>query len=390
MNKYFEFYNPVKIIAGFKALPNLPFELKLIGVKSPMILTDPGVKKAGLLNKVLKSFYNTDIKPCDIVDKIPHDSSVETVNEISESFKKSGCDSLIAIGGGSVIDTAKGVNILVSFDDNELKKYEGAEIIDRELKPLIVIPTTSGTGSEATYVAVISDPKNNIKLAFTSYFILPKLALIDPEMTLTLPPKLTATTSMDALTHAIEAYVSTQNNPLSDAYSLTSIKLINENLVETIKDGNNQDGRFNLALASLLAGISFSNSMVGIIHSIAHALGGVMKIPHGLANTIILPFGMEFNLDKAYKRYSEISRYLGIFQPGKSEKENARALIARIFELREEIEKLTGLSLNLEDNNVKKDDFEKIAEKAMVDGSVIFNPKEFNKEDVINILERAF
>ena len=390
MKKYFEFYNPVKIIAGFKALSNLPFELKLLNVKSPMILTDLGVKKAGLLEKVLKSLYNTDIKPCDIIDKIPHDSSVETVNEISESFRKSGCDSLIAIGGGSVIDTAKGVNILVSLDDNDLKKYEGAEIIDRELKPLIVIPTTSGTGSEATYVAVISDPKNNIKLAFTSYFLLPKLALIDPEMTLTLPPKLTATTSMDALTHAIEAYTSTQNNPLSDAYSLTSTKLINENLLETIKDGNNRERRFNLALASLLAGISFSNSMVGIIHSIAHALGGVIKIPHGLANTIILPFGMEFNFDKAYKRYSEISRYLGIFLPEKSEKENARALIERIFELRENIEKLTGLSLNLKDNNVKKDDFEKIAEKAMVDGSVIFNPKEFNKEDVIKILEKAF
>ncbi len=390
MKKYFEFYNPVKIIAGFKALSNLPFELNLLNVKSPLILTDFGVKKAGLLEKVLKSLYNTDIKPCDIIDKIPHDSSVETVNEISESFRKSGCDSLIAIGGGSVIDTAKGVNILISLDDNDLKKYEGAEIIDRELKPLIVIPTTSGTGSEATYVAVISDPKHNIKLAFTSYFLLPNLALIDPEMTLTLPPKLTATTSMDAITHAIEAYTSTQNNPLSDAYSLTSIKLINENLIETIKDGNNRERRFNLALASLLAGISFSNSMVGIIHSIAHALGGVMKIPHGLANTIILPFGMEFNFDKAYKRYSEISRYLGIFLPEKSEKENARALIERIFELRENIEKLTGLSLNLKDNNVKKDDFEKIAEKAMVDGSVIFNPKEFNKEDVIKILEKAF
>jgi len=388
--KYFEFYNPVKIVAGYKSLANLPFELKLIKGLNPLILTDKGVKEAGLLDKVLKAFSGSTVKPCNIIDDIPSDSSVKIVNSIAEIYKSSGCDSIIAVGGGSVIDTAKGVNIVVSLNIKNLKEYEGAETIDKKLNPLIVIPTTSGTGSEATYVAIISDPDENVKLAFTSYFILPDLAIIDPEMTLTLPQKLTATTSMDAITHSIEAYTSLQKNPLSDSYAITSIRLINKYLIKTIKDGKNLENRYSLALASLLAGISFSNSMVGIIHSISHALGGVSHLPHGLANTIILPYGMEFNFEKCNKLYAELSLHFDIYDIKKSEEENARELISKIFSLQKELKALTGIPTKLKDAGVKKADFPKIAEKAVLDGSSIFNCKEFTEEDVINILQKAY
>ncbi len=389
MKKYFEFYNPVKIIAGFKALPNLSFELSLMESKKPLIITDKGVKKAGLLEKVLMSFADTSLTPI-IIDDTPSDSSVKVVNEIGKLYKRENCDSIVAVGGGSVIDTAKGVNIVVSLNIESLKEVEGAEIINKKLRPLIVIPTTSGTGSEVTYVAVISDPENNVKLAFTSYYILPDVAIIDPEMTLTLPPELTATTSMDALTHAIEAYTSLQKNPISDSYSITSIKLINEYLIKTIKNGKSKDNRFNLALASLLAGISFSNSMVGIIHSISHALGGISHLPHGLANTIILPYGMEFNFDKCLNLYSELSLFFNVFAPEKTREENAKAFISKIFYLQKTLGELTGIPIKLSEAGVKKEDFDKIAEKAILDGSSVFNCKEFDREDVKVILEKAF
>ena len=204
------------------------------------------------------------------------------MNTIAGIYRKTGCDSIIAVGGGSAIDTAKGVNIVITENSEDLMKFMGAEMLKKTMKPFIVVPTTSGTGSECTLVAVISNPAKNVKMAFTSYKLLPNVAVLDPRMTLTCPPKITAATGMDALTHAMEGFYCNQKNPMSDAYAGAAIELVRDNLVEAVKNGKNENARLAMANAACMAGTAFSNSMVGMVHGLGHAAGAVCHIPHGL------------------------------------------------------------------------------------------------------------
>ncbi|MEN6522531.1 MAG: iron-containing alcohol dehydrogenase, partial [Anaerolineaceae bacterium] len=296
--KYYEFFSPVKIISGHKALENLPYELDQMGAHKPILITDQGVTKAGLVQKVVDTFADSEAVIGAIFDQVPQDSSSKVVNEIAGIYRQAGCDSIVAVGGGSVIDTAKGVNIVITERTDDLMKYSGAEMLKKQMQPFIVIPTTAGTGSEVTCVAVISDPDRHLKMSFTSNFLYPRAAILDPRMTLTLPPMITAATGMDALTHAMEAYISLQKNPLSDSYAMKAIEIIAKNLIAVVKDGNNRDGRLALANASTMAGIAFSNAMVGVVHNLGHATGGVCRVPHGVAMSIFLPFGLEYNQSK--------------------------------------------------------------------------------------------
>jgi len=211
--KYYEFYNPVKINSGDEALETIPYELKLLNAKRPIIVTDKGIVNAGLLDILLKSFSDSELIVGAIYDETPPDSSLKTVNDIVKLYKENNCDSIIALGGGSAMDTAKGVNIVVSENDNDLKKFMGVDRVKANQKPLIAIPTTSGTGSEVTLVAVIKDEVNDVKMPFTSNLLLPKVAVIDPRLTMSLPQMITTTTGVDALTHAIEAYTCLQKKP---------------------------------------------------------------------------------------------------------------------------------------------------------------------------------
>ena len=220
---YYEFFCPVKVIAGNAALEHIPFELATLGAKRPMIITDKGVRANGLLGPIEAAFSTTDAVIGAIFDDVPPDSSLEVVRQAAELYRKQNCDAIIAIGGGSVIDTSKATNILVSEGGNDLLQYSGAHNLPKPLKPFFVIPTTSGTGSEATMVAVVSDTQRNVKLAFASYYLMPHAAILDPRMTQTLPPHLTAMTGMDALTHCVEAYTCLAANPLSDAYASAGI-----------------------------------------------------------------------------------------------------------------------------------------------------------------------
>ena len=226
---YYEFFCPVKVIAGNAALEHIPFELATLGAKRPMIITDKGVRANGLLGPIEAAFSTTDAVIGAIFDDVPPDSSLEVVRQAAELYRKQNCDAIIAIGGGSVIDTSKATNILVSEGGNDLLQYSGAHNLPKPLKPFFVIPTTSGTGSEATMVAVVSDTQRNVKLAFASYYLMPHAAILDPRMTQTLPPHLTAMTGMDALTHCVEAYTCLAANPLSNAYASAGIKDVVEN-----------------------------------------------------------------------------------------------------------------------------------------------------------------
>lgn len=389
---YYEFSNPVKVIAGKVAVDNVAYELDQLGAGRPIIITDKGVVAAGLLQIVVDGFAGNDVTIGAIFEDTPPDSSNLVVNEVAALFREAGCDSIVAVGGGSAMDTAKAVNILVSEGGDDLLHYQGAEIIQKPLKPFIAVPTTAGTGSEVTSAAVIANPEKKIKMGFTSCRLFPAVAILDPRMTLTMPPKITAATGMDALTHAVEAYSCKQKNPLSDAYATTAIALCRDFLAKAVADGSDRDARFAMANAALLAGISFTNSMVGVVHSLAHATGGVCHVPHGVGNAIFLPIGMEYNLDVVADYYAELLLPLAGPEAYLSTPAQKRALkaIDTVKALNRELNRLCGLPLTLKEAGVPKNKLEEIAEAAINDGAHTFNPKELEFDDALALIKKAY
>lgn len=390
--KYYEFQNPVKINAGLDALETIPYELKQMNAKRPIIITDKGISNAGLLKTVLNAFDDSELTVGLVFDETPADSSLSVVNRIAELYRKHKCDSIIALGGGSPMDTAKGVNILITEGTNDIRQFMGADRLKKQMQAFIAIPTTSGTGSEVTLVAVIYDEENQVKMPFTSARLLPNVAVLDPRMTIALPAKITAATGMDALTHAIEAYTCLQKNPMSDAYATAAIKLIGENLIKVIKNGKDKDARFAMANASTMAGIAFSNSMVGAVHAIGHACGAVAHIHHGTAMAILLPHVMEFNKDILGNLYAELLLPLAgdTVYVKFNKKERCDKFIETVKSMNREINELCKMPIRLSEAGLKKEQFERVVETALNDGAILPNPKELNKKDILDILEKAF
>ncbi|MGE8684938.1 MAG: iron-containing alcohol dehydrogenase [Acinetobacter sp.] len=390
---YYEFFCPVKVIAGHAALEHIPFELSTLGSKRPMIITDKGVRSNNLLTPIEAAFESTEAVIGYIFDDVPPDSSLETVRKAAQLYRDNNCDAIIAVGGGSVIDTSKATNILVSEGGDDLLKYSGAHNLPKPLKPFFVIPTTSGTGSEVTMVAVVSDPEKNVKMAFASNYLMPHAAILDPRMTQTLPPHLTAMTAMDAMTHAIEAYTCMAANPISDAYATAAIKKISNNLFNVLDNTADAHGRLELAQASTMAGIAFSNSMVGLVHSLGHALGAVAHLPHGLCMNLFLPYVLEYNKEINGDKIADLLLVLAGPDIYAQTPANQRAdkAISTILTIRDRLFTLTKLPRTLsETGKVTEAQLDEVAEKALNDGSIIYNPKEASLEDLKSILKKAW
>lgn len=389
---YYEFTLPVKVISGHAALNNLPAELVAAKVSRPLIITDPGVSKAGLIQHVLSAFAETGITIAGVYDQVPAESSTLLVNELAALYRAKNCDSLIGVGGGSVMDTGKGINILASLGGEDVRAYRGAETLPGPLRPYFVVPTTSGTGSEATNSAVIADPQAGVKMLFVSENLIPRVAVLDTRMTLTLPPKLTAATGMDALTHAMESYISIQKNPLSDAYAWQAIRFIGKYICQVTQNPQDKDGRLALANASLMAGAAFSNSMVGCVHSMGHATGAVAHIPHGIVMNIYLPFGLEFNLSKCAAEIAELLLPLAgpqVYAETPAD-QRARRTIQEVHRLKQELYDLCGLPRTLKEAGVSRDQIDAIASLAINDGSAMMNPIELGLEEARQIALAAF
>jgi len=387
--QYYEFACPVKVISGLKAISNLPYEMDLLGAHRALIVTDQGVVGAGLLKIVAGVFEGSNCEMAAVYDQIPPDSSSAVVNQVAKLYQERKCDCFVALGGGSSMDTAKCANMVVTEGTDDLLKFQGAERLKKPMKPFIAIPTTAGTGSEVTLAAIVFDDVKQVKLAFTSYRLLPNVAILDPKMTMTMPPKITAATAMDALTHAIEAYYCLQKNPISDCLALAAIRLIMENIEKCLTDGQDENARLAMANAALIAGISFSNSMVGVVHSTAHACGGIARVPHGVANGILLPWGMENNLEKAGDTIAELAPSLGASSKG-SPLDQARACIQAVRDLQKRLKNLCGLPTTLKEAGVKQEDLEKIAKLTLNDGAVTYNPENVTYEVALDILKKAF
>jgi alcohol dehydrogenase len=392
-SQFYEFFCPVKVISGKAALEHLPWELQGLSATSPMIITDKGVHEAGLLEPVLAACRESEVEIAAIFDQVPPDSSTSVVRDITRLYREENCNAIIAVGGGSVIDTGKAVNILVSEGGDEIAQYSGAGVLKHPLRPFFVIPTTAGTGSEVTSVAVITDEKKGVKLPFTSSFLLPDAAIIDPRMTLTLPAHITAATAMDALTHATEAFTGLAKNPLSDAYATAAIRKIGQWLLPVMDHPKNEDGRLELAQASTMAGIAFSNSMVGLVHSLGHATGAVCHLPHGLCMSIYLPYVLEYNLESIREPLGELLLHLegADIYAGTPQERRAEACIAAIRTLRDELHQRCQLPRTLKEaGKVQESHLETIARLAMDDGSILFNPREVTLEEARAVLRRAW
>jgi alcohol dehydrogenase len=387
---YYQHYCPVKILSGSKAVSNIPYEMGVLGCKKAMVVTDKGVAGAGLINIVREAFSDSRCEMGFVFDNTPVDSSNRVVNELAGLFKKHQCDCFLAVGGGSVLDTAKGANIVVSEGTDDILKLQGNEVIRKNLLPMIAVPTTSGTGSEVTKVAVIYNEEMKVKMSFVSDKLYAKVAVLDPRMTMTVPAKITAATGMDALTHAVEAYTCIQKNPIDDIFARSAIELVRMYLVRATENGRDEEARLGMANASLFAGIAFSNSMVGMVHSLAHACGGVCHVPHGVANAILLPYVLDYNLDKIPRSIAEIAPMLGGSIYSGNMRQQALTTISLIRAMLDDLWKICGLPVRLRDAGVADDMLPAIAKVAINDGSLIFNPVEADYNDALSVLNKAF
>lgn len=390
---YFEFQNAVKLLCGELALERIPNELQHLNAKRPLVLSDAVLAKIGTMAQVTSAMEAEGVTPAACFTDIPVDSSLAVVNKIAAFYREQDCDSIVAIGGGSVIDTAKGVRLVLSQDTDDIFSISGLEnVTNGRHIPFVVVPTTAGTGSECTGVAVIKNDENGVKMEFLSPFVEPDVAVIDPRMTEGLPPKATASTGMDALCHAVEACTCLQANPLSTAYGTAAIRLIAQNLETATVNGKNREARFNMALASTMAGIAFSNSMVGAVHAIGHALGGVCGVPHAVAMTILLPHVMRYNLSHSAGDYAALLPWLVGMDAAMATPadKRAEAAIEAIEALGTKLNAACGLPLTLSAAGVGKDSFAKVAEFAVNDGALIVNPRAATVEQVMEILNAAF
>ncbi|MCJ8233370.1 iron-containing alcohol dehydrogenase [Aeromonas veronii] len=393
MSRYYDFFCPVKLLAGEQALEQLASELASLGARRPLLLTDKGVNATGLATLLANVLAEGELPVAAIWDEIPADSSTAVVERIAKRYRELDCDSLVALGGGSVIDTAKAVNILTSMGGEHLLDYSGAGCLTRPLKPLAVVPTTAGTGSEVTLVAVIKDEASGRKVPFTSPFLLPQLAVLDPRMTQGLPLNITAATAMDAMTHAIEAFIGTAKNPVSDALALMAVEKIASALPQIIHDPQNKQLRLQLAEGSTLAGMAFSNSMVGLVHALGHSLGARCHLPHGLCMNLFLPTVLDYNRPEVD---SELARLLLPLVGAERfaatpAHQRAEATITAIRTLRDTLWQAVKLPRSMSEAGVSdRSLLTEIRDLAINDGALLFNRKDADREQLLTLLERAW
>jgi alcohol dehydrogenase len=393
MSRYYDFFCPVKLMAGEQALEQLAGELAGLGARRPLLLTDKGVSGTGLATLLANVLAEGELPVADIWDEIPADSSTAVVERIAARYRELECDSLVALGGGSVIDTAKAVNILASMGGDRLLDYAGAGCLTRPLQPLAVVPTTAGTGSEVTLVAVIKDEASGRKVPFTSPFLLPQLAVLDPRLTQGLPLNITAATAMDAMTHAIEACIGNAKNPVSDALALMAIEKIANALPKVLQSPQDKQLRLQLAEGSTLAGMAFSNSMVGLVHALGHSLGARCHLPHGLCMNLFLPTVLDYNrpgIDPELARL--LLPLVGAERfAATPATERAQAAIQALCALRDSLWQAVKLPRTLREAGVTdKGLLPEIRDLAINDGALLYNRKDADRAQLLDLLERAW
>ena len=370
---------------GFGAKDEVITEAKARGFKKALIVTDADLVKFGVVKKITDLLDENNMAYA-IYDKVKANPSVTVVKEGVEAFKKAGADYMIAIGGGSPQDTAKGIGIIINnpeFDD--VVSLEGVAPTKHKSVPVIAIATTAGTAAETTINYVITDEEKRRKFVCVDPHDIPVVAIVDPEMMSSMPKGLTAATGMDALTHAIEGYTTLASWELADTLNLKAIEIISRSLRKAVE--NDPKGREDMALGQYMTGMAFSNVGLGVVHGMAHPLSAFYNTPHGVANAVLLPYVMEFNAPYTGEKFREIARAMGVKDVDKmSQEEYRRAAIDAVKQLK----KVVNIPETLKDINVKEEDLEALSEAAMADVCTGGNPRPCSKELVLEVYKKAF
>ena len=362
---------------GKGAIREIATEVKGRGFEKCFVCSDPDLLKFGVTKKVTDVLESAGIA-YEIYSQIKANPTIENVQTGVAAFKKSGADCIVAIGGGSSMDTAKAIGIIIANPEfADVRSLEGVAPTKNKCVPIIAVPTTAGTAAEVTINYVITDAEKNRKMVCVDVHDIPVVAVVDPDMMSSMPKGLTAATGMDALTHAIEGYITKGAWAMSDMFHLKAIEIISKNLRGAV--ANTPEGREGMALGQYIAGMGFSNVGLGIVHSMAHPLGALYDTPHGVANAILLPTVMEYNAEATGEKYRDIAKAMGVEGVDKMSLEDARkAAVAAVKQLSEDV----GIPKDLK-NIVKEEDLDFLAQSAMDDACRPGNPKDPTKEDII-------
>jgi alcohol dehydrogenase class IV len=372
----FDCHIRTRVVFGAGSLAQVGVEAAKFNARRVFLIADPVVESLGHLGRIRTSLKASSIEVAGVFTEIPADSEVSVVNRIADLIRLAKVDLVLGIGGGSALDTTKSANIVATLGGT-LLDHQGIGVIPEKLNPWLAIPTTAGTGSEVSHYAMVKDPSQKQKLPFYSPGLAADTALLDPELCLTLPARLTAATGMDALTHAVESVLAQNAHPFSDAFAFSALRKIFRYLPHSVADGKDLEARGEMLVASCAAGIAFTLSGVGIVHAMAHACGAIAGVHHGTANSILLPYGMEFNLEALPERRRALAHAAGL----------------REEDLRREIEHLAhvcGLPTRLREVGVREVQLPDLAAYAMTDGSMIFNPRPAEETEVLGLLKAAF
>ncbi len=382
-NRTYTYLNPRVALMGPGCVKEIGRHAKDLGGTKALIVSGKsrhGEELAGDIRKILE---NAGLKATIFAGAEPNPTD-SSVMEGAEVYKRESCDMIVAVGGGSPMDCAKAVGI-VAKNGGRIKDYEGVGKVQKGIPPLITVNTTAGTASEMTSFTIITDTERHIKMAIVDPRITPDVAVNDPELMVSMPPALTAATGMDALTHAVEAYVSTMATPTTDAAAIKSIELVSKYLREAVANGEDIRTRDMMAHAEYLAGIAFNNASLGYVHSMAHQLGGLYNLPHGVCNAILLPYVEMYNKQVCPERFADIAKAMGENIEGLSPEEAADRAIDAIKKIASDI----GIPSGLKELGAREEDLEILAEHAMQDVCRLTNPRDLSKEDIIEIYRKA-
>ncbi len=369
--------NAGKIVAGLNSSEGLAAEVAALGARKVLIITDKGVANAGLVDKPRQLLAAAGIK-VELVDDTPPEPAVEQVEAIFGAVKDRGCELVIGIGGGSSMDVAKLVAIMLN-NAITLRQMLAKEPIEKRGLPTIMVPTTAGTGAEVTPNAIVLVPEEELKVGIVSSKMLPDCVILDPLLTVKLPPAITAATGMDALTHAIECYTSKKANPFSDTFALKAVSLIAGGIRRAYRDGGDVDARHDMLLGAMFGGLCIATSSTTAVHALAYPLGGKYRMPHGLSNAILLPHVMSFNLDAAADRFRDIAVAMGLAVAGLTARQAAEKMVENLFSLLADL----NIAASLKDRGITAAELDAMVEAAAkVTRLLDNNPKPMAKADM--------
>lgn len=385
VHKISNFFSPKKIILGQNTIAKVGDEVKTLGGNRAMIVTDPGIVSAGYAKLVEDALHAQGIDT-GIFDRVEPEPPAGLVAECVKMIREGKCDIVIGLGGGSPLDVAKGASIMVT-NPGTIVDYAGIDLVHKAGLPKVLIPTTAGTGSEATRSIVVTDERDNTKKSIASSFAIPDVAILDPMLTLSMPPYITANTGMDALVHAIESYVSATTTPYAETLAIEAIGLIGHNLPLAYSKGNNVIARFNMLLAANMAGLAFASSRLGAVHGLAYVIDIAYHLPHGRANAVMLPHVMNFNKTANLRKFARIAEAMGENVEGLSTYEAAEKSIEAVKNLLNAVQ----IPFRLSQYGISRDDLPKLVEGGMKQARLFIpNPRDLTLEDVRTIYENAF